>query len=100
MSTNLPRRGIPLGAAGTQAAPWATIAHAQSVAASGDTVHFRGGTYSFTKADTACSSQTARVDGVALSKNGIRYWAYPGEKPGLDPTTAAGLPTIDYLDLA
>ena len=30
-------------AAGTQAAPWATIAHAQSVAQAGDTVYFRGG---------------------------------------------------------
>ena len=71
-------------AAGTQAAPWASIAHAQSVAASGDIVYFRGGTYAYTKANTACSSQTARVDAVTLNKNGIRYWAYPGEKPVFD----------------
>ena len=76
-------------AAGTQAAPWKTIAKAQTVAAAGDTVYFRGGTYAFTKANTACSSQTARVDGVTLNKSGtsgnpIRYWAAPGEKPVFD----------------
>ncbi|MFC7535391.1 DUF1565 domain-containing protein [Actinoplanes sp. GCM10030250] len=76
-------------AAGTQAAPWKTIAKAQSVAKAGDTVYFRGGTYAFTKANTTCSSQTARVDGVTLNKSGasgnpIRYWAAPGEKPVFD----------------
>jgi hypothetical protein len=76
-------------AAGTLAAPWATIAHAQSVAAAGDTVYFRGGTYAYTKGTTSCSSQTATIDGVTLSKSGtsgnpIRYWAYPGEKPVFD----------------
>jgi len=33
-------------AAGSQTAPWATIAKAQSMAAAGDTVYFRAGTYS------------------------------------------------------
>src|SRR5690242_1382214 len=32
-------------AAGTQSAPWATIAHAQSAVQAGDTVYVRGGTY-------------------------------------------------------
>jgi hypothetical protein len=73
-------------AAGTQSAPWATIAHAQSVAGAGDTVYFRGGTYAYTKANSSCSSETARVDAITLSKSGssgnpIKYWAYPGEKP-------------------
>jgi hypothetical protein len=76
-------------AAGTSAAPWATIAHAQSVATAGDTVYFRGGTYAYTHATAACSSQTARVDAITLSKSGtsgnpIRYWAYPGETPVFD----------------
>jgi hypothetical protein len=76
-------------AAGTQAAPWATIARAQAVAAAGDTVYFRGGTYAYTHATTACTSQTARVDAITLNKAGtsgspIRYWAYPGEKPIFD----------------
>lgn len=76
-------------AAGTSSAPWATIAHAQSVAAAGDTVYFRGGTYAYPHATTACSSQTARVDAITLSKSGasgnpIRYWAYPGETPVFD----------------
>jgi hypothetical protein len=76
-------------AAGTQAAPWASIAHAQSVAQPGDTVYFRGGTYSYTHADSSCASQTASVDAVTLNKSGtagnlIRYWAFPGERPVFD----------------
>src|SRR5262245_53882464 len=57
-------------AAGSQAAPWATIAHAQSVAAPGDTVYFRAGTYSYQAGTTTCSSQTATIVGVVLDKNG------------------------------
>ncbi|MFE9443536.1 right-handed parallel beta-helix repeat-containing protein [Streptomyces sp. NPDC006602] len=73
-------------AAGTQAAPWATIAPAQAVAQPGDTVYLRGGTYSYTHGIKSCASQTDRVDAITLSKSGssgspIRYWAYPGEKP-------------------
>jgi len=76
-------------AAGTQAAPWASIAHAQSAAKPGDTVYFRGGRYAVTRANRACSSQTAKVDAITLSKSGtsgspIRYWAQPGEKPVFD----------------
>ena len=76
-------------AAGTLSAPWASIAHAQSVATAGDTIYFRGGTYAYTKGTTSCSSQTATVDAVTLNKSGasgnpIRYWAYPGEKPVFD----------------
>ncbi|MFL5997225.1 MAG: right-handed parallel beta-helix repeat-containing protein [Streptomyces sp.] len=76
-------------AAGTQAAPWASIAHAQAVAQPGDTVYFRGGTYRYTHANSGCTSQTARVDAITLNKSGssgspIRYWAYPGEKPVFD----------------
>ncbi|MFJ9102235.1 right-handed parallel beta-helix repeat-containing protein [Streptomyces sp. NPDC102405] len=76
-------------AAGTQAAPWATIAHAQAVVQPGDTVYFRGGTYRYTRANSGCTSQTARVDAITLNKSGssgspIRYWAYPGEKPVFD----------------
>ena len=76
-------------AAGTQAAPWASFAHAQSVAQPGDTVYFRGGTYSFTHADSSCASQTASVDAITLNKSGtsgnlINYWAFPGERPVFD----------------
>lgn len=77
------------GAAGTQAAPWASIARAQTAAKPGDTVYFRGGRYAYTGANSACSSQTARVDAITLNKSGgsgnpIRYWAQPGEKPIFD----------------
>jgi hypothetical protein len=73
-------------AAGTQSAPWASIARAQSVATAGDTVYFRGGTYAYTRANSTCASRTARVDAITLNKSGasgnpIRYWAHPGEKP-------------------
>ena len=76
-------------AAGTQAAPWASIAHAQAVVQPGDTVYLRGGTYAYTRANRSCASQTDRVDAITLNKSGssgnlIRYWAYPGEKPVFD----------------
>ena len=76
-------------AAGTLAAPWATIAHAQAVAAPGDTVYFRGGAYVFHGGVNACASMTDTVNAVTLNKSGqagkpIRYWAYPGEKPVFD----------------
>jgi pectate lyase-like protein len=77
------------GAAGTQAAPWASIARAQAVVQPGDTVYFRGGTYAYARATKGCASQTDRVDAITLNKSGgsnspIRYWAYPWEKPVFD----------------
>ncbi|MEV4049871.1 right-handed parallel beta-helix repeat-containing protein [Amycolatopsis sp. NPDC049688] len=76
-------------AAGTQAAPWASVAHAQAVAQAGDTVYLRGGTYGYSRANKACASGTDRVDAITLNKSGssgnpIRYWAYPGETPVFD----------------
>jgi hypothetical protein len=76
-------------AAGTEAAPFASWAKAQSVAMPGDTVYFRGGTYAYTDALTTCASPTDTVNAVLLSKSGtsgnpIRYWAYPGEHPVFD----------------
>ena len=76
-------------AAGTQAAPWQSFAHAQSVARPGDTVYFRGGRYAYTQATTRCASRRATVSAIVLDKSGtqdaqIRYWAYPGETPVFD----------------
>ena len=76
-------------AAGTQTAPWASIAHAQSVVQPGDTVYFRSGTYAYSRANSGCNSQTDRVDAITLSKSGnsgnpITYAAYPGERPVFD----------------
>jgi hypothetical protein len=76
-------------AAGTQTAPWATFAQAQTVAKAGDTVYFRGGTYAYSRANAGCSSQTASVDAITLNKSGspgspITYSAYPGEEPVFD----------------
>ena len=76
-------------ATGTQAAPWASFAHAQAVVQPGDTVYFRGGTYAYTHADSTCASKTATVDAITVNKSGmsgsvINYWAYPGERPVFD----------------
>jgi len=75
--------------AGTEAAPFASMTKSQSVAAAGDTVYFKGGSYLFDKGTTTCSSGTATISGVVLSKSGsagnlIKYWAAPGEKPVFD----------------
>ncbi|WP_198170608.1 right-handed parallel beta-helix repeat-containing protein [Actinoplanes awajinensis] len=83
-------------AAGTVAAPFQSIAKAQTVAAAGDTVYLRGGTYAFTTATTACSSQTAVVDAVKLSTSGtagspISYVNYPSEKPIFDFSGMTGV---------
>lgn len=66
--------------AGTQAAPFQSVTKAQSVAATGDTVYLRGGTYNIAQ------SQIARTDSLYayvhdISKSGISYLAYPGETP-------------------
>jgi hypothetical protein len=76
-------------AGGTQSAPWASFAHAQAVAQPGDTIYFRGGTYSYTHADGVCAGKTASVNAITLSKSGvsgqpINYVAYPGERPVFD----------------
>ncbi|HEY2405039.1 MAG TPA: right-handed parallel beta-helix repeat-containing protein [Polyangiaceae bacterium] len=75
--------------AGTQASPWASMAHAHSVMAAGDVTYFRGGTYAYSTATASCSSQTATVNAITLSNSGttghlISYLAYPGEVPVLD----------------
>jgi hypothetical protein len=75
--------------AGTEAAPLASIAKAQTLAKAGDTVFLRGGTYAYTKGTSTCASGTATITGVTLDKSGtsgtpINYFAYPGEKPVFD----------------
>ena len=76
--------------AGTMAAPFASWAKAQSAAAAGDTVYFRGGRYKYSDATGTCGGSTsATVNAVVLSKSGtsgspINYFAYPGEKPVFD----------------
>src|SRR5436190_22351851 len=68
--------------AGNEAAPFASWAKAQTAAAPGDTVYFRGGRYRYTQATADCGGSTsAAVNAIVLSKSGtadkpIRYWAY------------------------
>jgi hypothetical protein len=75
-------------AAGTEAAPFATIQRAQLAVEPGDTVLIRGGTYRMTEAQIAgrvgpysCVTLLTK-SGVAGKR--IHYWAYPGEQPVFD----------------
>lgn len=64
--------------AGTLSAPFQSITKAQSVAASGDTVYLRGGTYSsFTIAGSDSNYNFVHN----ITKSGITYAAYSGEMP-------------------
>jgi hypothetical protein len=74
---------------GTLDAPWGSFADAQDGASAGDIVYFRGGTYAYTEATGTCSSQTATVNAITLTKSGaagkpISYFAYEGETPVFD----------------
>jgi hypothetical protein len=76
--------------AGTMAAPFASWARAQTAAAPGDIVYFRGGTYKYVDATSTCGGSTsAKISAVALTKSGtsgspISYLASPGETPIFD----------------
>ncbi len=68
---------------GSSNSPFVTIMKAQSVAASGDTVYLRGGTYYLDNSNfTATNSPWAIVNN--MTNSGISYLAYPGELPVFD----------------
>jgi hypothetical protein len=68
---------------GTSNSPFATITRAQAAAASGDTVYLRGGNYFLDNSHlTTTNSVWAIVNN--LTKSGISYVAYPGERPVFD----------------
>ncbi|HVU36273.1 MAG TPA: right-handed parallel beta-helix repeat-containing protein [Opitutaceae bacterium] len=74
--------------AGTLAAPFATVQHAQDLAAPGDTIFIRGGTY-LVPADQIAAHVRNYAVITHLSKSGapghpINYFAYPGERPVFD----------------
>jgi parallel beta-helix repeat protein len=82
-------------AAGTEAAPFASVGKAQSAASAGDTVLIRGGRFAFSGSGTV---------GVALSKSGsssapINYFAYPGETPVFDLTNLTPSNRVTGLDV-
>jgi hypothetical protein len=63
-------------AAGTLAQPFASIAQAEQVAASGDTIYLRGGTYTnFNVMATDANYQYV----VDISKSNLNFLAYPGD---------------------
>jgi hypothetical protein len=62
---------------GTQASPWGTVQKAANTAVAGDTVWFRGGTYSPSAGITFSKSGTSDT-------NRINYFAYQGEVPKID----------------
>jgi hypothetical protein len=67
---------------GTIAQPWATFQHAADTAQPGDTVCFRGGTYSLTEETHLSQSGTSGAV--------ITFVAYPGEAPILDGGGSVG----------
>jgi hypothetical protein len=67
---------------GTQAWPWATFQHAADSAEAGDTIYFRGGTYSLTEEAYLTQSGTSVAP--------ITFIAYPGETPILDGEDSVG----------
>jgi parallel beta-helix repeat protein len=82
-------------AAGTEAAPFASVGRAQTAAKGGDTVLIRGGRFAFSGSGTV---------GVAFSKSGsagalISYYAYPGEIPVFDLTNLAPSNRVTGLDV-
>src|SRR5262245_16717229 len=70
-------------AAGTMAAPFATLQKGHDTAMAGDTVWIRGGTYTITTPRSASA-------GIQLTKSGtsdtnrIKFFAYQGEVPVFD----------------
>jgi len=68
---------------GASNSPFATIMRAQSAASSGDTVYLRDGDYHLENGDlTATNAPWAIVNNI--TKSGILYQAYPGERPVFD----------------
>jgi len=70
------------GNSGTQTWPWATFQYAADSAEAGDTVCFRGGTYSLTEETYLTQSGTSVAS--------ITFIAYPGETPILDGEESVG----------
>src|SRR3569623_782438 len=70
-------------ASGSMEAPCATLQKAVSVAAAGDTVWIRGGTYQITTPATSGAGVNFTRSGTSASSR-IKYWAYPGEHPLFD----------------
>ena len=68
---------------GTMAQPFASLQKGHDVAASGDTVWIRGGTYRVVNGATATAGFNITKSGQSDARR-IRFWAYPGELPIFD----------------
>ena len=68
---------------GTMDAPFATLQRGHDVAAAGDTVWIRGGTYRPTTGKTSKAGFVISKSGTS-DTNRIKFWAYPGELPVFD----------------
>ena len=68
---------------GTSNSPFATIMRAQTASRSNDTVYLRGGTYFLDNSHlTRTNSPWAIVNNITT--NGVKYLAFPGERPVFD----------------
>jgi hypothetical protein len=82
---------------GTMTSPFATLQRGHDVAAAGDTVWIRGGTYAPTTGKSTMAGYVISKSGTS-DTNRIKFWAYPGEHPVFDfsklqlgTSTAAGI---------
>lgn len=71
--------------AGTKVEPFATITAAQAAASAGDVVYLRGGNYVLTN-NNISAYVSIRAVVFNITKSGISYVAYPGERPIFDFT--------------
>ena len=75
-------------AAGTKAAPFATIQRAQKSVSPGDTVFIRGGIYRMSETQIAGHvgpyACVTLLDQSGAPGKWINYWAFPGEQPVFD----------------
>src|SRR5580765_1395684 len=69
-------------AAGTMAAPWATLQKGANTAVAGYSDWNRGGTYMITTPANSGAGINFTKSGTA--GNTIKFWAYPGETPKID----------------
>jgi Pel9A-like, right handed beta helix region len=73
------------GNSGTSNSPFATVTRAQTAASSGDTIYVRGGNYFLSNSNITATNSSGPYNIVNnLTKSGVSYLAYPGERPVFD----------------
>ncbi|MGA2450207.1 MAG: right-handed parallel beta-helix repeat-containing protein [Polyangiaceae bacterium] len=81
---------------GTITQPFASLQKGADVAAAGDTVWLRGGTYNITTAHSSSAGIEISTSGTS-DTNRINFFAYPGETPLID-FSQLPISTTDFTD--